>query len=141
VLIFARVGEPKAALDRRRVHAMGIQVERLSELAETLISEATSRGAIREGIVAGTGPRPYRRLDCDGRALAYVRERPKKRSVRIDVSGLWVAPSASRLRIEGASGGARLLVRSAEEASEAARYLLDAVEATRAAKRTRAGSE
>lgn len=109
-----------------------LEIDRsLSSLAAALIVEATSRGAVREGVVTGTGPRPYRRLDCDGRALAYIRERPKKRGVRVDVSGLWQVPASSRLRTHGASGAASLWIRSPGDVAEAARYLWEAVELTR----------
>lgn len=105
----------------------------LLALADSLITEATSIGSIREGVVMTVGPTPYRRLDCDGRALAYVRARPKKRAVRIDVSGLWFTPKSCRLSVSGASGAASLLVSSEQDLSEAVRYLRETVERTRAA--------
>ena len=62
------------------------QTRALSDLASSLIASITGTElSVREGTVMTLGPAPYRRLDCDGRALAYVRARPKKRGVRVDV--------------------------------------------------------
>jgi hypothetical protein len=77
------------------------------------------------------GPPPYRRLDCDGRALAYVRARPRKHAVRIDISGLWVPVAAPRIRVASSSGSATLLVRDVDELEEAVRVLCETVERTR----------
>lgn len=102
----------------------------LSDLMDALITMATRTGLIREGVVMTVGPMPYRRLDCDGRALAYVRKRPKKRAVRIDVPGLWAAPTGSHLAI-AASAGRALLLRSQEDVMHAVAFLLEAIEWTR----------
>lgn len=105
----------------------------LSGLAEDLIARivADLDAGIEEGVVLCTGPAPYRRLDCDGRALAYIRVRPRKRAVRVDVTGLWKAPTRSRLIIPAAGGAATLLVRSHIDVSDAVRYLVRSVERTR----------
>lgn len=110
-------------------------VQDLAALASALISEVTRTvpGA-REGTVMTIGPVPYRRIDADGRALAYVRVRPKRRAVRVDVSGLWQASSPSRLRCPAAGGAATLLVERREQLPEALRFLQRCVEETRAAR-------
>jgi hypothetical protein len=106
--------------------------KRLSSYVDELIEALTMSEAIREGAVTTTGPSPYRRLDCDGRALAYIRVRPKKRGVRVDVSGLWIAPYVSRLKIAGAGGAASLFLRTHQDVRDAAHYLNDTIEHTRA---------
>jgi hypothetical protein len=112
---------------------MNVGSTELEDLATELIMQLTDLPAgIREGIVMSVGPLPYRRLDCDGRALAYVRTRPKKRMVRVDVSGLWLANKPSRLRMRNANGAATLIVKSRKDVLEAAEYLRDIVERTRA---------
>jgi hypothetical protein len=103
---------------------------RLESLADAIMVEACRSGSIREGIVMSVGPTPYRRLDCDGRALAYVRTRPKKDAVRVDVPGLWHTPNTSKLQIR-ASAGRALLARSPEDVAEVVRYLEATVEETR----------
>ncbi len=104
----------------------------LAELAETLVQGTLSAElGIQEGVVMTTGKLPYRRLDCDGRALAYIRVRPKKRVVRIDVSGLWKAPGRSRLKVQAAGGSATLMVRSEADLHDAIRFLVNTVSKTR----------
>jgi hypothetical protein len=103
---------------------------KLQGLADSIMALACRSGVIREGVVMTVGPIPYRRLDCDGRALAYVRMRPKKEAVRVDVPGLWHTPPTSKLQIR-ASAGRALLVRSDEEVREVVRYLEATVEHTR----------
>lgn len=106
----------------------------LAELANHLIATVTEGGLeVREGTVMTLGPAPYRRLDCDGRALAYVRPRPKKRLVRVDISGLWVTPRGSRLSVPTAAGSASLLVRHREDMDEAKSFLEETVQKTREA--------
>lgn len=108
----------------------------LGALAEDLIrAMVDSALEVREGIVMTVGPPPYRRLDADGRALAYVRVRPRKRAVRVDVSGLWRAVLDSPIRTPSASGAATLMVRTPEEVGMAVRYLAQTVERTREAER------
>ncbi len=107
-------------------------VHDLEKLASQLIALVVDHvGGVREGTVMTVGPAPYRRLDADGRALAYVRVRPRKRAVRVDVSGLWKASSPSRLRSASAGGTATLLVRGPGDLREAARFLAESVAETR----------
>lgn len=107
--------------------------EALTELAAELIKELSYYAPhIMEGDVMTIGPAPYRRLDCDRRALAYVRARPRKGMVRIDVSGLWRSPRDSRLAEQGATGSATLILRTRDDKAEAIAYLLATVEETRA---------
>lgn len=80
-----------------------------------------------------TGPAPYRRVDCDGRALVYLRPRPRKRGLRLDVSGLWLVPRGCVLRLPTATAAASLLVRNEGDVEEAARYVAETVRRTRAA--------
>jgi hypothetical protein len=104
----------------------------LTALATELIHELTSIAPdITEGTVMTTGPIPYRRLDCDRRALAYIRTRPRKGMVRVDVSGLWLMPARSRLREDSSGSGASLILRSAADKDEAISFLLEAIEITR----------
>lgn len=104
----------------------------LERLAAKLIEAtlAASSDDIVEGHVQTTGPAPYRRLDCGGRALAYIRARPRKKAVRVDVTGLWRTP-ASRLQLPNAGGAASLLLKSEVEVYEAVRFLVSTVERTR----------
>ena len=103
--------------------------EILAELIRALLEADLD---IREGKVMTSGDAAYRRLDCDQRALAYLRTRPKKRAVRIDVTGLWKTPRSSKLRVPNAGGSATLLVHSRSEARTAVKFLMDTVERTRA---------
>lgn len=105
----------------------------LQRLVSELIDATLDAGVhgLREGTVLSSGPAPYRRLDCDGRALAYIRVRPRKRAIRVDVTGLWQAPKGSRLRLPNAGGAASLLLRSEVEVYEAVRFLVTTVERTR----------
>lgn len=105
----------------------------LRRLAGELIDAALEAGVegLVEGEVLSSGPAPYRRLDCDGRALAYIRARPRKKAVRVDVTGLWRAPGTTKLRLPNAGGAASLLLRSELEVYEAVRFLVATVERTR----------
>ena len=104
----------------------------LAILAEKLIAEVVaSELGIREGIVMSlAGVAPYRRLDCDGKALCYVRCRPQKRAVRIDVSGLWRRPPRATSLLSSSSS-LTLMVSRYEDIEEAAAYLRSVVQATR----------
>jgi hypothetical protein len=42
--------------------------------------------AIEEGVVMTLEKTPYRRLDFGGRALCYIRVRPTKKCVRVDLA-------------------------------------------------------
>lgn len=110
-------------------------VQDLATLASALIEEMTRAVAgVREGTVMTIGPAPYRRLDADGRALAYVRVRPKRRAVRVDVSGLWQVSCPSRLRFPAAGGAATILVERLDQLPEAVSFLTACVEETRLAR-------
>lgn len=106
---------------------------RLSAIEEEVIRQVVSHApGVREGkVMSLAGVAPYRRLDCDGKALCYIRRRPQKRAVRIDVSGLWCRPASSRLAVRGASGSMTLLLTSGDDVEEAASYLRSVVSATR----------
>ncbi len=88
---------------------------------------------VREGYVRSEGPKPYRRLDCDGRALAYIRCRPRKAIVRLDVSGLWRVAPNSRIRARSSSSAATLFLRLLTDIDEAVTYLQKTVSNTRQA--------
>ena len=58
----------------------------LEWLAARLIDRVHAEDpAIEEGVVMTLEKTPYRRLDFRGRALCYIRVRPTKRCVRIDL--------------------------------------------------------
>lgn len=107
----------------------------LIDLAGRFIKEVLADPdlGVYEGVVMTVGPPPYRRLDCDGRALAYVRVRPRKRAVRVDVTGLWVVPAVRRCRIANAGGAATFLLRTQLDCDEIARVLVETVRRTRRA--------
>ena len=79
---------------------------------------------VMEGTVMTMGPAPYRRLDCRGRALAYLKRRPMKKAVRIDVSGLWRRPGRSELQVKTASG-TTLLVKERDDVKKAVAFLTE----------------
>lgn len=104
----------------------------LEPVAEHLVQHLVSSGVgLREGEVMSPGPAPYRRVDGDSRALVYVRIRPKKRAVRVDLSGLWCIAGECRFRIPGSTGMASFLISELSHAEELARYLVDVVYFTR----------
>jgi hypothetical protein len=115
----------------------------LESLADELILELGSVAPfVHEGTVMTMGPAPYRRIDCDRRALAYVRARPRKGMVRVDLSGLWVVPRESRLLERSSGACACLVLKTREDKREAISFLLAAVEMTRSAQaRQRARDE
>ncbi len=112
----------KKAVPKEKLDAL------LSEVIRELLDAELD---IREGVVMTTGDAAYRRLDCDQRALAYLRTRPKKRAVRIDVTGLWKTPRTTKLRVPNAGGAATLLVHTRAEARIAIRFLKETVIRTR----------
>jgi hypothetical protein len=89
---------------------------------------------VSEGAVMSIGPAPYRRLDCDGLALAYIRPRPRRSAVRVDFSGLWRVTRPSRLLVPHSAGAATLMLASAEQIPEATRLVRQIVEDTRRAR-------
>jgi hypothetical protein len=100
----------------------------LDALVDELIDELTAVAPfVREGTVMTMNRPQYRRLDCDRRALAYVRTRPRKGFVRIDLSELWLAPKESRL----------LVLATRDDKNDAIAFLLSAVEMTRRAQTQR----
>ncbi len=105
----------------------------LNRLVSELIAEVLEMSVetLYEGQVMTSGPAPYRRLDCDGRALAYIRTRPRKKGVRVDITGLWQTPKAGDLQIPNAGGAVSLLFRSEIEVYEVARFIIKTVEKTR----------
>lgn len=106
--------------------------EPLERVAEHLIRFLTGSGiGVREGQVMTPGPPPYRRLDCDARALCYVRVRPKKRGVRVDLSGLWHLAGEHRFRVPGSSGMASFMIYDLEHAEQLGHHLVDIVYYTR----------
>ncbi|MCK6551771.1 hypothetical protein L6R52_38410 [Myxococcota bacterium] len=130
----ARAREAEEAARRAELaQALEVLEAKLVAIADEIV-RGTLAPDIREGVVMTVGPVPYRRLDCDGRALAYVKTRPKKRAVRIDVSGLWLAPQGSRLRIRSSTGAA-LMVTCEDDVGEAIAFLKQTVELTRTRRR------
>lgn len=97
---------------------------RLEALAERLIREVEVRvPSVSEGeVVTIAGPPSYRRLDCRGRAIAYVRVRPKKRLVRVDLTGRCRPPAASPLALRS-SAAFTLAVRSELDIPDAVDFL------------------
>jgi hypothetical protein len=105
----------------------------LLPIADTLVERLLDLDlGIREGIVMTPGEPPYRRLDCDGRALCYIRVRPKKRGVRVDVSGLWNLRTPIDQMIPGSTGMASLLLRGPGDIAPVVDYLREVVRYTRA---------
>lgn len=102
-------------------------VERLTGI---LVAQARSLPGVLEGRVRGRNRAGYRRLDCGGRALAFIRGRPSAGGVRIDVSGLWVRASTSALEITKPAGPPALLVRTDRDIAEALAFLRATIGAT-----------
>lgn len=104
--------------------------QHLTQLRDALIEGLLQRSSqISEGKVMTVGPPPYRRIDARGRALAYIRVRPRKLAVRIDMSGLWLTPAPSPLQIPSTSG-ATLLLRELKDVEPAIEFLVDAMKST-----------
>ena len=103
-------------------------IERLTGI---LVDRARSLPDVSEGRVRGRNCAGYRRLDCGGRALAFVRGRPSAGGVRVDVSGLWVRPSRSGLEITKPAGPPSLLVRTDSDVAEVLAFLVATIGATR----------
>jgi hypothetical protein len=126
--------EETSPMDTKRDATDLTNLERFAALAEQLITELCRASPdIQEGTVKCHGVVPYRRIDCDRRTLAYIRARPRKEMVRIDLSGLWNVPRKSRLLMRESSSAATLILRSAEDKAEAIAFLLEAVAQTRRA--------
>jgi hypothetical protein len=114
--------------------SIGTVRAQLSQVASRFMGRVTEEMEdVREGVVMSPGVKPYRRLDCDGRALAYVRTRPRRSAVRVDVSGLWVVRRDHPLRHATASGSATLYLHDDSDIDGAVAFLRDAVTRTREA--------
>lgn len=105
----------------------------LEELRTELIAQLLNAlPELNEGTVMTMGPPPYRRIDCRGRAVAYIRTRPRKQAVRIDISGLWVICPQSqenvhRFMVRSATGGVSLLLKSKTDIEDSIRLIVDTV--------------
>ena len=78
------------------------------------------------------GPPPYRRIDCNGRAVAYIRTRPRKQAVRVDISGLWViCPKTrehlDRIMVRSATGSVSLLIKSKADIEASIQLIVNTV--------------
>lgn len=106
----------------------------VDEAAQAALRAA--EGATRGVVMTAAQPPPYVRVDCDGRALAYIRRRPRKGAVRVDVSGLWMTPPATKAAFSGircpAHTGAALWLRTPDDVVKAERFLAETVQRTRA---------
>ncbi len=87
---------------------------------------------VMEGEVDGKAGVPsYRRIDCDGRALTYLRARPRMKCIRVDITGLWRAPVEGPLAEPMAAGSTSLVVRGPHDFPEVLRYLRKVIDRTR----------
>lgn len=105
--------------------------DRLHRLVEAFVIAmiGTDLG-ITEGLVRSQrDPAPYRRFDCDRRALLYLRVRPKKDLVRIDLAGHWLAPTRNPLSL-GRSRGV-LAIRRPEDVLPAVEVVVGTILTTR----------
>lgn len=71
----------------------------------------------------------YRRLNCGRPAVAYIRPRPTKGLVRVEVTGAWRAPDACTLEVPG-SVGRTLEVRVRSDIDIAVDFIVSAVART-----------
>lgn len=108
----------------------------LDSLRELLVVALLAESQeLREGVVMTMGPPPYRRIDCNGRAVVYLRSRPRRKAVRADMSGLWViCPNASAraagIMIRSATGGASLMLSSEDHIKLAVDLIVESVNYT-----------
>lgn len=116
-------------MQKRSVHLAGWLLMLEERLVEQMLNLPVD--GLVEGRVLSSGPPPYRRLDCDGRALAYIRARPRKRGIRVDISGLWRPPRTSRIRVPTATCAASLLVKNEADVVDAVRFLESTIRRTR----------
>jgi hypothetical protein len=105
--------------------------ERLERLVEAfVIALVGTELGITEGLVRSQrDPAPYRRFDCDRRALLYLRIRPKKDLIRIDLAGHWLAPARNALSL-GRSRGV-LAIRRPEDVLPAVQVVVGTILTTR----------
>lgn len=113
---------------------ISIEIQRnLEELRTQLIAKLLeSSTQLSEGIVMTMGPPPYRRIDCNGRAVAYIRTRPRKQAVRVDISGLWViCPKTrehlDRIMVRSATGSVSLLIKSKADIEASIQLIVNTV--------------
>ncbi len=90
-------------------------------------------GATEGRVMTAQNRAPYRRIDCDGRALVYVRPLRRRGEVRIDISGLWCVEREASIRVATGTGAATLLVKRSEQLDPVVAYVRDAVLRTREA--------
>lgn len=103
----------------------------VSRLAEDLIEAAEAHEfGLTEGVVSSLHP-SYRRLDCDGRALAYIRTRPRLKAVRVDVARSWRAVEPCRLSVPSKQTRASLMIHHPEDLEAAVLFLGQIVLVTR----------
>lgn len=107
--------------------------------AQQLVSLIIQRMEARElGIVEGrvSSMRPnYRRLDCDGRCLVYLRTRASIHAVRADVPPSWLRVEPCRLTVATTNRGlsAALMVHDEKDVDVFLEFLIQTVAETRAA--------
>ena len=113
---------------------ISIEIQKnLEDLRTEFIGRLLNSSAnLNEGTVMTMGPPPYRRIDCQGRAVAYIRTRPRKQAVRVDISGLWViSPQVSekvqRIMVRSATGGVSLLLKSKEDIDASVQLISETV--------------
>jgi|GEM_PF-2518049 len=113
---------------------ISIEIQKnLEELRTQLITKLLeSSTELSEGVVMTMGPAPYRRIDCNGRAVAYIRTRPRKQAVRVDISGLWViCPQTrehlERIMVRSATGSVSLLIKSKADIEASIQMIVNTV--------------
>ncbi|MEE2902246.1 MAG: hypothetical protein VYC39_07945 [Myxococcota bacterium] len=113
---------------------ISIEIQKdLEELRTQLIGKLLeSSTELSEGTVMTMGPAPYRRIDCNGRAVAYIRTRPRKQAVRVDISGLWVICPQSRkhldrIMVRSATGSVSLLIKSKADIEASIQLIVNTV--------------
>jgi hypothetical protein len=107
----------------------------LTKLMNAFMERMTMAPGVTEGQVLTVGPPPYRRLDCDGRALAYVSMCPpptRQEIVQIDVLGLWKIACPPRLRLPTADSLGPLVLKNFDDLEEALEFLNQVISKTRA---------
>jgi hypothetical protein len=105
----------------------------LDNLINSLVEEIKRAlpDAMEGEVDSKAGVPSYRRIDCDGRALLYLRARPRIKCIRVDITGLWRAPIEGPLAEPMAAGSTSLVVRGSADFPEVLRYLRKAIDRTR----------
>lgn len=105
--------------------------QRLERLVEAFVIAliGTELGISEGQVRSQRDPAPYRRFDCDRRALLYLRVRPKKDLLRIDLAGHWLAPARNPLSL-GRSRGV-LAIRKPEDVLPAVEVVVGTILTTR----------